>query len=453
MSQMEYGLRMDLSQKLVMTPQLRQAIAILQLPALELASMIEQELLENPVLEQEEEREEFSPDNLVKLAEYLQSGERNTGEAGTRGEREDEGNPLERCLSQETTLHQHLEMQLSLLSLPRKENAIGEYLIGCIDDNGYLCGSVAEAAHALEISEVEVERVLFILQSFEPCGVAARDLRECLLLQLQQQECSDELLLELVENHLDEVGMGHYRALALKLKCAPQQVQEAVDLIKRLDPKPGLAFGGSTANYILPDLTVEKVDGQYVVLVNDTVVPRLTINSAYRRMVQNGDDDLKKFVSGRLQAAVGLIRSIEQRRRTLYRVMETIIELQHDFLEYGPAHLQPLTLRQVAEIIEMHESTVSRAIAGKYAATPRGLLSLRSFFPTPVHTNSGADMAAANVKQNLRELIAKEDTSRPFSDQDLAEILAEKGIKLSRRTVAKYREELNIPTSNRRRRY
>ena len=451
MPQMEYGLRMDLSQKLVMTPQLRQAIAILQLPALELASMVEQELLENPVLEQDEEREEFSAENLVKLAEYLESGERSSGE--TRGDREDGDNPLERCLSQETTLHQHLEMQLSLLSLAPQEAAIGEYLIGCIDDNGYLCGSVAEAAAKLKVSETAVERVLFLLQSFDPSGVAARDLRECLLLQLQQQGCEEQLLLELVQNHLDEIGQGHYRTLALKLKCSPQKVQETVDLIKRLDPKPGLAFGGKSANYILPDLTVEKVDGEYVILVNDTIVPRLTINSAYRRMVQNGDDDLKKFVSGRLQAAVGLIRSIEQRRKTLYRVMETIIDMQRDFLEHGASRLQPLTLRQVAEIINMHESTVSRAIAGKYAATPRGLLSLRSFFPTPVHTNSGADMAAANVKQSLRELIAEEDASRPFSDQDLAEILAGKGIKLSRRTVAKYREELNIPTSNRRRRY
>ncbi len=453
MPQMEYGLRMDLSQKLVMTPQLRQAIAILQLPALELATMVEQELLENPVLEMEEEREEFSPENIVKLAEYLQSGERSAVEGSGRIEREDNGNPLERFLSQESTLHQHLELQLSLLSLHKKENCIGEYLIGCIDDNGYLSGSVAEAAERIGVTPEEVENVLVLLQGFDPVGVAARDLRECLLLQLRQQECSDPLVLQLVEAHLDEVGQGHYRTLALKLKCSPLKVQEAVDLIRRLDPKPGLAFGGSTANYVLPDLTVEKIDDQYVILVNDTVVPRLTINSAYRRMVQNGDEDLKKFVSGRLQAAVGLIRSIEQRRRTLFRVMETIVELQREFFDHGPAYLQPLTLRQVAEIVSVHESTVSRAIAGKYAATPRGLLSLRSFFPTPVHTDSGTDMAAANVKQSLRELIAKEDTNRPFSDQDLAELLDGKGIKLSRRTVAKYREEMGIATSSRRKRY
>lgn len=452
MPQMEYGLRMDLTQKLVMTPQLRQAIAILQLPALELATMVEQELLENPVLEMEEEREEFSPDNVLKLAEYLQSNERGV-DGGVRVDREDGGNPLERFLSQETTLHQHLELQLSLLSLSRQDNAIGGYLIGCIDDNGYLSGSVDEAAERLGVAAQDVERVLTLLQGFDPSGVAARDLRECLLLQLRQQNCCDELVLQLVESHLDEVGQGHYRGLALKLKCSPLKVQEAVDLIRRLDPKPGLAFGGSTANYVLPDLTVEKIDDQYVILVNDTVVPRLTINASYRRMVQNGDDDLKKFVAGRLQAAVGLIRSIEQRRRTLYRVMETIVDLQRDFFELGPNRLQPLTLRQVAEIIGVHESTVSRAIAGKYAATPRGLLSLRSFFPTPVHTESGTDMAAANVKKNLRDLIAGEDSSRPYSDQDLAEILESKGIKLSRRTVAKYREEMGIATSSRRRRY
>ena len=455
---MDYGLKLELNQKLVMTPQLRQAIAILQLSSLELAEMVEQELLENPVLEAEEKpaaevAEEYSPDEQVReyfdWAEYFNDGT----DTGMTPRAEDKP-AVGTFVASVATLHEHLEFQLHLTLLAEAARVIGRYLIGCIDDNGYLCGTLAEAAKNLGAKEETVAEVLKVIQTFDPAGVGARDLRECLLIQAEQRGITNPLALTIIDKYLDEIGAGHYKGIADKLGYTPHDVQTAVDIIRTFDPKPGRAFdGGQQPCYIIPDVTIERINQNYVIIINDNNIPHLTINNHYRRIVREADSEAKKFVEGRINAAVWLIRSIEQRRRTLYNVVEAIIDMQQDFFDHGPKNLRPLTMKRVADRLGIHESTVSRAIANKYAETPHGLFSLRAFFTAGLPGSDGESLSAATVKRELKDLVAAEDPAQPLSDQALTEILAGKGIAMSRRTVAKYREEMGVPSSSKRRRY
>jgi RNA polymerase sigma-54 factor len=455
-----YGLKLELNQKLMMTPELRQAIAILQLSALELSDMIEQEVMENPVLEivdkdsddsePEPQREKEQLDDYLNWDEYFNQGIDKKSEYMVA----DEKTTMEKFVKNNVSLHEHLEFQLHLAVRDEAAKVIGNYLIGCIDENGYLCGTLAEAALTLGTTEELVMEVLTLIQTFDPLGVGARNLRECLLLQCQQKGICSPLVEEIISHYLPDVAAGKYKAIAEKLVCKPQEVQQAVDIIRTFDPKPGRAFGNDQCSYIVADMKVEKINGKYVITVNDTSIPTLTINPYYRRVAVDADSESKKFIEGRLNSAVWLIKSIEQRRRTLYNVMEAIIELQQDFFDKGAKFLRPLVMKKVAEKIEVHESTVSRAIANKYVDTPHGLVSLRSFFSTAVrNSDGGQDVSATKVKQKIKELIAGEDSSDPFSDQSLSEILCEHGMKISRRTVAKYREEQGIASSAKRKRY
>lgn len=454
---MDYGLRLELTQKLVMTPQLRQAIAILQLSSLELTEMVEQELLENPVLEAEEKpvAEPVEEETDDKIREYFDWADYfDDGTDSGYAPRSDDKPSFTTFVSAVSTLHEHLEFQLHLTLLDESARAVGQYLVGCIDENGYLCGTVAEAAKNLGVTEDTVATVLKVIQTFDPSGVGARDLRECLLIQAEQKGATEPLVLAILDKYLDEVGAGHFKNIADKLGCTPHDVQRAVDFIRTLDPKPGRAFdGGEQPCYIIPDVTIERVSGNYIIIINDHNVPHLTINPYYRRVVRDADSEAKKFVEGRINAAIWLIKSIEQRRRTLYNVVETIIELQHDFFDHGPKYLRPLTMKRVADKVGIHESTVSRAIANKYADTPHGLFSLRAFFSAGLQGADGETLSAATVKRQIKELVAAEDPAQPFSDQALTEILVGRGVAVSRRTVAKYREELNIQSSSKRKRY
>lgn len=455
---LDYGLKLEMNQKLIMTPQLRQAIAILQLSSLELAEMVEQELLENPVLELEEKQTdppETPPETEDPMREYFDWAEYfNDGtDTGYRTVNDDKPS-IATFVSSVNTLHEHLEFQLHLTLLDDSARAVGRYLIGCIDDNGYLCGSLSEAAAYLGVGEKMVAEVLKVIQTFDPIGVGARDLRECLLIQAEQRGVGDPLVLAVIDRFLDEVAAGHYKHIADKLGCTPHEVQKAVDMIRTLDPKPGRGFnGGEQPCYIVPDVTIERVNDNYVIIINDNNVPHLTINPYYKRIVRDSDSEAKKFVEGRINSAVWLIRSIEQRRRTLYNVVEAIIDIQRDFFDYSPKYLKPLTMKKVADRLGIHESTVSRAIANKYAATPQGLVSLRAFFSAGLQGVDGESTSAATVKREIKELVSKEDSAQPLSDQALTEILVRRGIAVSRRTVAKYREELGIPSSGKRRRY
>jgi len=465
---LDHSLKLDLNQKLMMTPELRQAIAILQLSAIELSEVIAEELLENPVLEvadkeeddhnqaeqasQEEGPGENEPlDDYFNWADYFNEGIDRKSEYSVVA---DDNQPFEVFVKNNISLHEHLELQLHLAVRDAAAKAVGNYLIGCIDDNGYLCCTVGEAAIAHSIDENVVIEVLKLIQTFDPMGVGARDLQECLAIQLEQQGINNHIVEAIIATYLPDVAAGRYKLIGEKLGCTVHMVQEAVDIIRTLDPKPGRGFGKEQSTYITPDITVERVNGKYIIIVNDTNTPRLTINPYYRRVAMDGDADSKKFIEGKLNAAVWLMKSIEQRRRTLYNVMEAIILLQQDFFDHGLKFLHPLIMKQVAEQVAVHESTVSRAIANKYVDTPHGLVSMRSFFSTAVHNSTGGqDVSATNVKQKIKELITGEESANPFSDQGLSEILCQHGIKISRRTVAKYREELGIMSSAKRKRY
>ena len=451
----------------MMTPELRQAIAILQLSAMELSEVIAEEILENPVLEiadkdedepdqseesayEEEPRENEPLDDYFNWADYFNEGIDRKSEHVVA----DDNQPFEVYVKNNVTLHEHLELQLHLAVRDAATKAVGNYLIGCIDDNGYLCCTVREAAIAYSISEDVVTEVLKLIQTFDPLGVGARDLKECLAMQLEQKGIHNQLVEVIIAEHLPDVAAGRYKIIGEKFGCNAHMVQEAVDIIRTLDPKPGRAFGKEQSSYITPDITVERVNGKYVIIVNDTNTPRLTINPYYRRVAMDADPESRKFIEGRLNSAVWLMKSIEQRRRTLYNVMEAIILLQQDFFNHGMKFLRPLIMKQVAEQVAVHESTVSRAIANKYVDTPHGLVSMRSFFSTAVHNSTGGqDVSATKVKQKIKELITGEESGSPFSDQALSDILCQHGIKISRRTVTKYREELGIMSSAKRKRY
>jgi RNA polymerase sigma-54 factor len=455
---MEYGIRLDLSQKLVMTPQLRQAIEILQLSALELSSMVEKELLENPVLEEDDSQsdsESYEEKVEKPVAEYLEWADYFNYESGDRSYASDQERPESGYASTAAaSLQEQLEFQLRLSLLTEIEYKIGRYLIGSIDDNGYLIGNLADIAVKLKVEEPLVEKVLNMIQTFEPIGVGSRNLKECLTIQLKHQGIENDLVDAIVDHHLDDVAMARYKYISQKNCCTLHEVQEAVDIIRSLDPKPGRSFGGANElSYIKPDISVEKVNGEYIILVNDTDVPRLKISPYYRKVVREADAEAKKFVEGRISNAIGLIKSIEQRRRTLYNVAEALIELQQEFFDQGSMFLKPLTMKKVAERLGIHESTVSRAIANKYISTSHGLFTMRIFFTAGIQSADGQDVSASKIKREIKELINAENSTQPLSDQALADILNTKGIMVSRRTVAKYREEMEILSSAKRKRY
>lgn len=464
---MDYGLRLEISQKLSMTPQLCQAIAILQLSSLQLAEKVEEAWLENPILELDDKKT-AEAETREHSAEPEQAGPALTDqyfdwlddyngyeERGAAKADPDYLSPIGFAATGPASLHEHLEMQLHLCTENDKAREIGDYFIGCIDDNGYLCCTPQEAADAVGVSVGCAEQVLELLQTFDPAGVAARDLKECLLLQLQRQEIDEPLLEAIINGYLDEVANGRIRFIAERLCCTPHEVQAAVDMIRMLTPKPGQVYGGDrNLGYVLPDVTIERIQNEFVVTVNDSDVPRLTINPYYRRVVRDdADGEAKKFVEGRINAAVWLIKSIEQRRMTLYNVTNMIVKMQDDFFRKGPKNLRPMTMKKVADSLGIHESTVSRTVANKYATTPFGLYPLRHFFSAGITGLDGECMASSRIKQELRDVINAEDPAKPLSDQVLAEIMAKRGMELSRRTVAKYREEMGIASSGKRKRY
>ena len=456
---LDMGLNLDLSQKLVMTPQLCQAITILQLSAQDLAELVQQELLDNPVLDQVESKEKElvapapEPTQSPTAPDYFDWADY-FSEGGSRGlySRQDSGETENREVpSGGMSLHEYLELQLDFINLTELEKAAGCYLIGCIDDNGYLTCSAEDVAQALKLPAETVDKVLSFIQGFDPAGVGGQNLQECLRIQLRQRNVCDPLVERLIDEYLEAAASGRYAWIAGKIGVTTDEVRKAMQLIRTLNPKPGSAISAAgPCSYVVPDITVRKVDGEYLILINDNQVPGLRVNPYYKRMARDTDGEARKFIEGRIGSALWLIRSIEQRRQTLQKVMQNIIELQPRFFEFGARHLLPMTMKQVADRVGVHESTVSRATANKYAATAHGLFSLRSFFSAGVSAVDGSTMSATRVKREIRELVSAEDPMHPLSDQALTELLAKQGIAVSRRTVAKYREELDILPSCRR---
>lgn len=479
-----------LAQQLVVTPQLQQAIKLLQLSRLELATLIQKELLENPVLEEEdgedkdEDGEKESNAEKHELAKDADHGHDHTSdEVGTPdgkmkepsdfdwssyietfnapeypSERErasEEAPTYENVLSQTESLHDHLLWQIHLSTMNEREQTIGTEIIGNLNDDGYLQAEIDDISSKTNATPEEVEAVLARMQTFDPVGVAARNLTECLLIQARLLGPDGKLVAKVIEECLPELERHDYSAIAKKLHLTAERVKELVQVVSELDPKPGRAFNQETPQYITPDVYVQKIGGEYIVTVNDDGMPRLRVSDFYRRALMRGATtagQTKEYIQDRLRSAMWLIKSIHQRQRTLFRVTTSIVKFQRDFFENGIGNLKPLVLRDVAEDIEMHESTISRVTANKFMHTPRGIFELKFFFNSGVHKLEGGGVASEVVKILLKKLIVEEDAKKPLSDLDISEMLKEKNIDMARRTVAKYRESLGILPSSKRRR-
>ncbi|WIV10384.1 RNA polymerase factor sigma-54 [Proteiniborus sp. MB09-C3] len=455
-----FDLTLEQAQKLIMTPELRQAIQMLQFTSQELWQYVESQMEANPLLELENKREveehieEY--DNKLEDVDWKEYSEQ-YDDISYRStvNRDEKENTFENYVSARTSLKDHLLFQLNLSIFDKRQKAIGEFIIECIDKNGYLNNPVTEISKQLNVEENLVENVIKLIQTFEPAGVCARDLKECLLIQLELKGINNPDIREIINNYLVDVAQNRLAKISKELNISLKSVQWICDLIKSLEPKPGRGFAHDSdeIKYITPDVYLYYIDGEYVISVNDSSTPRLIINNYYKQLLNKSNDDgTTNFLTERLNSAMWLIRSIEQRRMTIYKVVESILKYQIDFFEKGKKSLKPLTLKDVAEDIGVHESTVSRATNGKYIQTPRGLFELKYFFSSGISSNDGG-ISSTSIKSIIKEIIEGENPKKPLSDQQIVKILKAKDIDISRRTVAKYRDELGIASSSGRRRY
>jgi RNA polymerase sigma-54 factor len=473
---LQQKLTLKLQQKMVLTPTLQQAIRLLQLTRLELVLEASQELQTNPVLEEattieepegaeitdgpDSETAEENPldsyEDKIDVESYFQDYlETSMKYRGTAQERPEDAPDTERYLSHPESLAEHLEWQVSLSWLPPEEQEIARLIIGNLKEDGYLASTVEEIAAAAHCSPERVERVLKVVQNMDPVGVAARDLGECLRVQLLAYEMPDELALKIVDEHLHSLERDKPSQIAARLGVSEAELEEALRIIRNLDPKPGLRYNNPVNPTIIPDVAVVKDGEGYRVVLNEDGMPHLRISPHYRSMAEEGSpeagEEALSYLKEKVRSAMWFLKSIEERQRTIFKVAKEIVEFQKDFLDKGPAHMRPLILRDVAERVGVHESTVSRVVSNKYMETPRGILPMKYFFATGIGTLDGTDVSSLKVKESLKALVEAEDPKRPLSDQRIADLLKREGILLARRTVAKYREELNIPSSGRRR--
>src|SRR3989449_9519950 len=476
---METRLSLRQSQRVVMTPLLQQAIQLLQLSTLELQEVVQKELLENPLLE-EVPTEPETPDSpqapdvptpptspLAPVEPSPVDKERTTDdlpfdlpaimfdddheERSLVAQEERDELPFENMVRSESSLTDHLEEQLRFSTTDPVIRRIGNEIIGNLDDDGYLRAEPSEIAQRCDVSVEEAERVLAMVQGFDPPGIAARSVQECLLIQLKSDPNPDPVSVEIVEQHFEDLSRRRYPDIARALKLPLDRVMESVEEIMGLEPKPGRRFGGGDSRYIVPDVVVHKMGSEYVVVLNEDGIPRLRVNALYRSLLRNSGDEARAYVEQKLRSAVWLIKSVDQRQRTLRKVTQSIVKFQRDFLDKGLPYLRPLSLRDVGEDIGMHESTISRVTTNKYVETPQGLFELKFFFHSGIASGDGEMVSSVSVKKMIQDLLANEDPSKPLSDQEVALILKGRGLTIARRTVAKYREELGILPSHQRR--
>jgi RNA polymerase sigma-54 factor len=491
---------LKLGQSLVMTPQLQQAIKLLQLNRMEMQELINQELVDNPLLEEvmdtdqndEGETDFKEKESLEKLEtsesegplseampepqaddkildgkqeidweEYMESFSSAPSTPNTR-EVPDELPNYENMVSKGTDLISHIRWQISVSNLTDKERVLADMIVGNLNEDGYFTGNITDIAREINFDLEDAEEVLKVIQRFDPIGIAARDLRECLLIQASILLPKDSLTTKIIENHLADLERRNYQAVVKGTGVSLEEVIEAARKILELDPKPGrIMQDNSDTQYIVPDVYVYKVGEDYAIQLNEDGLPRLRVSNYYRKVLQQAKDEAKarpgspgvtkEYIQEKLRAAVWLIKSIHNRQKTIYRVMESIVKHQKDFFEKGVHQLKPMVLREVALDVGVHESTISRVTTNKYVHTPVGTFELKYFFNSGISTDSGAgDVASESVKEKIRMLISKEDAKRPLSDQKLVELLKEDTIDIARRTVAKYREGLGILSSARR---
>ncbi|MGE7877758.1 RNA polymerase factor sigma-54 [Peribacillus muralis] len=457
---MQAGFELHLKQslKLSLTPELQQAINILQYSTHELIDFLQEQANENPVLEMAPAAN--GPHTLLSepniRTHIMDYRIRETSPKGNRCSTDNDFNPIHNYSCTTETLEAHLLEQLSLFRpLKDSETKIVEFLIGSLNGNGFLDIDINWAASLFSVSIEEMETMIQVLQTFDPIGVGAKDLTDCLLLQIRNQENDNRLPYTIVEKHLTDLAEKRYRKIADLYKVTIQEVQEAGDFIRTLNPRPVSHFSDEMIHYIVPDVFVEKEKDGYLITVNDGFLPKLSINRYYKDYIaMKHEKRANDYVKAQLHDAQSLIKGLEQRQMTLYKVTATIVEAQQEFFLRGMAGLKPMTLKDISEKIQLHESTVSRATSNKYIQTPHGLFKLRNFFTRGLHHVNGKDCeSTTTIKEKIKVLIADEDKIKPFSDQKLCQIFESEGTMISRRTIAKYREDLGIPGSSKRRRF
>lgn len=477
-----YDLTIEQVQKLVMTPELIQAIQILQFNTQELESYVQEQLLVNPVLEQAQaepheneqaaqmenspydteirkddikknKEEDFDWKEYIKDRQYDDISYRQWED---RSSEEKENNYEQYVSSSDVTLPEHLMFQLQFAAPKKDCRRIGKYIIESLDENGYMTSTSQEIAEATGTCEEKVQKVLDIIHTFDPMGVGAKDLAECLIIQLRQKKQLTDIFERVINEHLEDLANNRLAVIAKDMGISAKEVQDMSDIIRTLEPKPGRGFASQSDNrYIIPDVLVERVDGEYAVVINESSSPKLMVSSYYQKLLKEADkdDNLNKYLSDRVNSALWLIKSIEQRKQTIYNVVTAVVKHQKEFLDKGSKYMKTLTLKDIAEEVGIHESTVSRSINGKYLQCPRGVFEIKYFFSAGVSSSGGEGISSNSIKEFIKEIVDNEDPKSPCSDQAMVEILKEKGINISRRTVAKYRDEMNILSSSKRRRY
>ena len=467
---MAYEMRqqLKLTQQLIMTPQLQQAIKLLQLSRMELIETVNEALLENPVLEESVDSPEEEPKEISKEIEapadsgdgenaeidwmrYLESRSVSEYHGGYDEEDRDE---QEMVLASLPSLADHLEWQLHMMDVEDELKNLAMIIIGNLSDDGYLTVDLEDLAQKNDVDFEMMEEALAIIQEFDPIGVGARDLRECLLLQLRAAPPKNPMVIPIVDRHIQNLVNKNYKAICQDLKTNMDKIGEVLRIIEHMEPKPGRPFGGQQAQYITPDIYVRKVGEKFVIDQNDDGMPKLRVSSYYKSILykeKHATKEEREYVQEKLRSALWLIRSIHQRQRTIYRVTESIVKFQREFFEKGIEYLKPLILRDIAEDIGMHESTISRVTTNKYVHTPQGILELKYFFNSGLQSSDGDSVASESVKNRIQEIVKIEDSKKPYSDQEIVRILkAQHGIKIARRTVTKYREMMGILSSTKR---
>ncbi len=472
---LELRQQLKLTQQLIMTPQLQMAIKLLQLSRLELLDTIRQELEENPALEETPEaagedqlgereetaKQESSDTQEVTIEEKINDDidwSNYLDEYNTPGrihfESEDRDTPkFEAFIARKESLKDHLLWQFLMTKPTKKEEEIASLIVGNLNKDGYLDVPIEEIARTGYVTPEQVEALLLKMQTFDPIGVCARDLSECLLIQARHLGFGDTIITDIIANHLTELEKKNYKAICKALKISMDEVVSSVNVIKGLEPRPGRQFSEDTPQYINPDIYVYKLDNDFAIMLNDDGMPKLRVNSFYKNSISKGkkiSGDAEIYIQDKMRSAAWLIKSIHQRQKTIYRVMESILRFQRDFFEKGIAHLKPMVLRDVAQDIQMHESTISRVTTNKYAYTPQGIFELKYFFNSSIKRGQGDTIASASVQEKIRQIILSENPKKPYSDDKISKLLKEENIHIARRTVAKYREMLKVLPSNKR---
>src|SRR5438876_5260888 len=456
----------------ILAPQLQQSLLILQTPLLELRNLVQQEMETNPVLEELPDQPsldgpngaEPSADNnfkeeFEKLAsldeEWRDYMAQSSSYSGRSQEAKDKRQFFFDSIAMQETLQQHLIGQVNQTALNGSDRKTAELIIGNIDDNGFLQSTPEEMALSSGIPKEDLEKMLVLIQSFYPPGVGARDLRECLLIQLQREGKESSREYKIISEHMEDLGKRRFPEIARRMGISVEEVQKCANNIAQLEPRPGAIFAEAPKNYVVPDVTVEKVNGEYQVMLNGDQIPHLRISNTYKDiMAQDGNgNEVKDYIRDKIRSGKFLIKSIHQRQQTISNIAHQIVSRQREFFDKGSSQLKPMTMVQIADAVGVHETTVSRAISGKYMATPQGVYEMKYFFTPGYQTATGESMSNTSVKEAILELVKNEEGNAPLSDKEIVEILSNRGIPIARRTVAKYRTELNILPSNMRRKY